>query len=65
MQNQHVLLEAHVPFKEDKALYPKDGGFIVPMLNKRFNEVNVDWDEPLAIQVAKDQTGLPAVIGSA
>ncbi len=66
-ENDQLVLEAHQPFKEDKAKYPKDGSFVVTMLQAFAQSIAnkaIQWDLPLAKQVAHDETGLPAVIGN-
>ena len=62
--DNELLLEAHQPFKEDKAKYPTDGSFVEAMLTAYANQQFVQWSLPLAKQAAQDQTGLPAVVGT-
>jgi L,D-transpeptidase ErfK/SrfK len=61
--NGAVVLEAHVPFKEDAKLYPKDGDFIMALLQKKYNGLAVNWNTTLVNQVANRQSGIPTVIG--
>lgn len=62
VQNGRILLEAHVPFKEDAKRYPKGGDFIIAMLKQRYgNQANINI--ALANAIAHQQSGVPAVIG--
>jgi L,D-transpeptidase ErfK/SrfK len=58
-----VVMEAHQPFKEQQAQYPRDGSYVAGLLAKFLTGKTVSVDAQLAKSVALAQTGMPTKIG--
>jgi L,D-transpeptidase ErfK/SrfK len=65
-ENGTLVLEAHVPFKEDAKKYPKGVDYIQAMLSQYVatHKIKATWNAGLANQIAVAQSGIPAVIGT-
>jgi L,D-transpeptidase ErfK/SrfK len=59
-----LLLEAHVPFKEDAAKYPQGSDYIQGVLSAYSKKHPASWSRAQANTIAQAQSGIPAVIGT-